>query len=286
MRADRLLSMMMLLQTRGSMSARELAEKLEVSKRTIYRDVDALSYAGKAGALQDLGLSNTFEDALLKLFSALPSIHRREVTWMQQRVHVDHSRWFQNEEPLVFFPDAQKAVWENRIIECVYQNSDGALVERTLEAYGLVAKNNLWYLVGRKPDGDFRSYRIYRFRSITSTDRLFERDPGFDLAAYWESACRAYEQRVAQDSPPIRATLRADPGLMWYFDSMFVGKYERVKTGEQEDWLTLRVQFDSMADAAAILPGLGGQIEVLAPAALRLEVLRRARAILERHHEG
>jgi predicted DNA-binding transcriptional regulator YafY len=249
-------------------------------------DVLALFVSGKAGALQDLGLSNTFEDALLKLFSALPSIHRREVAWMQQRVHVDHSRWFDEVEPLAFFTEAQMAVWENRIIECVYQRSDGALVERTLEAYGLVAKSNIWYLVGRKPGGEFRSYRIYRFRSFTPSDRFFERDADFDLAAYWESACRAYERRVAQDSPPIRATLRARPEIMWYFDTMFVGRYERVKSGEREDWLTLRVKFDSMADAAAILPGLGDQVEVLAPPALREEVVRKARAILGRYRSG
>ncbi len=318
MRADRLLSMMMLLQAKGCMSARELAEQLEVSKRTIYRDVDALSMAGvpiytqpgvkggilldedyrisltgldraevislfvsgKTGPLQDLGLANTVEDALLKMFTALPSIHRREVEWMRQRVHIDPSNWFQVVETVPFFPLIQQAVWENRVLEGIYQRSDGESVERTLEAYGLVAKNSIWYLVGKKSDGEFRSYRIFRFKNIIVSNRFFERSPDFDLGEYWERACREYEEQVAKETPPFRAHVHVHPSILWYFDSILTGQFEQVEPADQTGWITLQVLFASMPDAKATLLGLGDHVEVLEPAELREEITETARDIL------
>jgi len=323
MRADRLLSMMMLLQAKGCMSARELAAQLEVSKRTIYRDVEALSIAGvpiytqpgvsggilldedyrvsltgldktevlslfvsgKTGPLQDLGLANTVEDALLKLFTELPSIHRREVEWMRQRVHIDPSFWFQAVEPVPFFPTIQQAVWENRIIMGRYQRSDGESVDRTLEAYGLVAKSNIWYLVGRKPDGQHRSYRIFRFKKISVTDKFFERSPDFDLASYWKMACREYEEYVAKETPPCSTRIRIHPSIMWYFDSLLTGKFKQDKpsefsTPDSDGWVPLEVLFDSMPEARAVALRFGDLIEVLEPVELRNEIIDTGRAII------
>jgi len=323
MRADRLLSIMMLLQARGQMSARELAEELEVSKRTIYRDVDALSFAGvpiytqpgstggiildedyrvsltgldktevlslfisgKTGPLQDLGFTKNVEDALLKLFTALPSIHRSEVEWMQHRVHIDPSNWFQVVETVPFFPVIHQAVWENRIVEGTYQHSDGELIERTLEAYGLVAKINIWYLVGRKPDGEFRSYRIFRFKNITLTDRFFERIPDFNLGEYWKNACRKYEEQVAKAAPPCSAQIRVHPSVKWYFDSAFIGKFEQIDSPDSSGWLTLNVSFNSIPEAKQNLAWLGSHVEVLEPVELRQEITENAKATL-RSYEG
>ena len=236
--------------------------------------------SGKAGPLGDLGLAEGLEDALLKLFTALPSIHRREVEWMRQRVHIDPAFWFQVVEPVPFFPQVQQAVWENRVVEGSYQRSDGILVDRTLQAYGLVAKSNIWYLVGKKPDGDFRSYRIFRFTALQITDEFFERAPDFDLAAYWKAACRDYEQYVARETPPLSARIHVHPGILWYFDSLMVGKFERLETTSQDDWIPLKVLFDSFPEARAVALQFGDRIEVLEPLELRDEVIATAKAII------
>jgi predicted DNA-binding transcriptional regulator YafY len=310
--------MMMLLQARGCMSAHQLAEQLEVSKRTIYRDVEALSIAGvpiytqpgvrggifldedyrvsltgldktevlslfvsgKTGPLADLGLADNIENALLKLFATLPSIHRREVEWMRQRVFIDPANWFQVLEPVPFFPLIQQAVWENRVIEGVYQRSDGALVDRNLDAYGLVAKSNIWYLVGRKPDGNYRSYRIFRFKKVQLKDHFFDRCPEFDLAAYWKVACRAYEAFVAKETPLCTARVRVHPSIMWYFDSLLTGKFEQISTSDSTGWITLHVLFDSTPEARAVALRFGDFIEVIEPLELRDEVTNTARAIV------
>ena len=310
---------MMLLQAKGCMSARELAEQLEVSKRTIYRDVEALSIAGvpiytqpgaaggilldedyrvsltgfdksevlslfvsgKTGPLGDLGLAGSVEDALLKLFATLPSIQRREVEWMQQRVHIDPAVWFQVVEPVPFFPLIQQAVWENRVIEGRYQRSDGTAAGCRLQAYGLVAKSNIWYLVGRKPDGEFHSYRIFRFKDVQLADDFFDRTPDFDLGVYWEMACRKYEQSVARETPPCPARIRVHPGVMWYFDSLMTGKFERITTVDADDWITLQVLFDTRPEARAAALRFGDLIEVLEPAELRNLVIETAQAILD-----
>lgn len=204
MRADRLISLMLLLHARGRMTAADLARDLEVSERTIYRDLDALSSAGipvyaqpgthggiflderyrisltglsrgdvqtlfmssEAGPLKDLGLERT--DALLKLFADLPSSHRVEVDRMRQRFHIDPANWFQLVEPIRFFPLLQQAVWEDRLVEVCYQPVLGPAWTRVLEPYGLVAKANIWYLIGKKCGGDtMRSYRVVRFEGVT-----------------------------------------------------------------------------------------------------------------------
>jgi predicted DNA-binding transcriptional regulator YafY len=172
MRADRLLSMMLLLHTRGRMTADELAVKLEVSVRTVYRDIDALSMAGVpiythcgpqggifldedyrvsltdltnseiqslvissgAGPLEDIGLDRAVENSYLKLLAALPNLQRQEAERLRQRVFIDPASWFQVQEPLPHLPTIQKAVWEDEEIEFVYERANGSLERRQVES--------------------------------------------------------------------------------------------------------------------------------------------------------
>ena len=190
MRADRLLSILMYLQARGRMTAYELAEELEVSERTIYRDLEALHAAGVpvlaergpgggcqlpeeykvsltgltenevrglflspvSGPLADLGMGKALEAAMLKLSAALPSTHRRDVERMRQRVLVDTAQWFRPSEPVPYLPLLQEAVWQDRTLRFTYRRADGVHVKRTLDPYALVAKSSIWYLVGAAVD--------------------------------------------------------------------------------------------------------------------------------------
>lgn len=199
MRADRLLSILLLLQTQRRLTARELAERLEVSERTIYRDMDALSGAGvpvlaqrgnkggwmlldsyqtnltglndteiqalflaqPARLLADLGLRQAHDAALIKLLAALPSIQRRDAEYIRQRIHVDVPGWHPSKEESAAFPAIQEAVLSDRQLKLVYQRGDSAVVERLVDPLGLVAKGRVWYLIAGV-EGELRTYRVSR----------------------------------------------------------------------------------------------------------------------------
>lgn len=190
MRADRLLSLLMLLQTRGSLTAQALAAELEVTERTIYRDVIALSSAGIPvytergpgggitlledyrtnltglnpaevralfmlsipAPLDQLGVGDELRMALLKLSAALPSSRRADESTARQRIHLDASGWFQDDEPVPYLKTVQAALWGDRLLEIVYRSDFGTAIEMTIAPYGLVAKANNWYLVGARDD--------------------------------------------------------------------------------------------------------------------------------------
>ena len=188
MRADRLLSMLLLLQRHGRLTAQELARRLEVSERTVYRDLSALGSAGvpvyaergpgggcmlmdgyrtnltglnnpevqtlflaAPGPLADLGLGRAQEAALLKLLLALPSDQRQGAEHARERLHLDATGWAQMGEPTYHLRTLQDAVWQNRRVTLRYAKSGGKIVERTVEPLGLVAKAGVWYVVARQP---------------------------------------------------------------------------------------------------------------------------------------
>ncbi len=130
---------------------------------------------------------------------------------MRQRFFIDPNNWFQITETPSTFSILQQAVWEDRVIQVTYQPVEGSAGERQLEAYALVAKANIWYLVGRKQGGDLRNFRVSRFESIALTDAVFERDPALDLPAYWKATCEQFEQLSMENSPPYVTILRVHP---------------------------------------------------------------------------
>jgi predicted DNA-binding transcriptional regulator YafY len=321
MRADRLLSLILLLHVRGRMTAHDLASHLEVSERTIYRDLDALSSAGipvytqsgvsggvfldenyrlsltglsrtearalfvssGVGPLKDLGLGRAAEDTLLKIFAALPFTHRSDVEQMRQRFYIDPANWFQVVEPSPFLPLLQQAVWEDRCVSVTYQPVEGQLSQRELEAYALVAKANIWYLVGRKLGGEMHSYRVVRFKDVTLLDTRFERQADFDLVDYWKRSCEAFERRSLEMTPPYVAVLRVHPAVLWYFPGFMEGRYQQLGSPDEEGWYRLRVTFNSRDDARMRVLGLGTHVIVIEPDDLHQTVLETARAIVNFH---
>ena len=223
MRADRLLAMLMILQTRGKTTATNLAEELEVSERTVYRDVEALSTAGvpvyaergpgggislieayrtnltglnadEARALfmlsiptplLQLGVGQELKAALLKVTAALPETRRKEQQAARQRIHLDASWWGQSGQPGPHLGTVQQSVWQERSLRLVTRTIFGAEIEQVVEPLGLVAKANEWYLVGLRGGRP----HVYRVASLVQAEVLaqpVQRPPDFDLAAYWE----------------------------------------------------------------------------------------------------
>ncbi len=222
MRADRLLSILMMLQVHKRLTARELSARLEVSERTIHRDMEALSTSGvpvtaERGAaggwsllepyetnltglneaeiqalflttpeklLNDLGLRQAYEGALVKLLAALPSMRRRDAEDMRKRIHIDAPGWHPSAVENDSFPTVQAAVWAGRKLKMTYLRGDETRVERTVDPLGLVAKGKVWYLVAGI-EGEIRTYRISRVQAATVLDEACERPADFDLGAFW-----------------------------------------------------------------------------------------------------
>lgn len=322
MRADRLLSIMLSLQTEGRLTAETLAQRFEVSERTIYRDVEALSIAGipiytqtgtnggifldeyyrtsltgfslhelralfvtaDAGPLNDLGLGGAVEGTILKLLAALPTAHQQEVERLRQRFYIDSARWFDYSETPSLLPDLQQAVWEDLQIVVRYANYEGKTSEQTLEAYALVAKANVWYLIARISGGDYRTYRAARIAALTLTETHFERDLTFDPVAFWKDMTRNFEKMRETTYPFYPAVLSLSADAFVLLQAFVPERFEEIEPSDQEDWLTVRVLFLSSHEARMNVTALGGQVRVIAPDELRTTVLDTARAILAAHN--
>jgi predicted DNA-binding transcriptional regulator YafY len=254
-KADRLISLLLFLQSRRQCSARVLAQWLEVSERTIYRDVDALSAAGvpvyaqrgSAGGivladgyrralttfneeeiralfvsgsspLADLGLEHGLDRALAKLHGALANIQQRAAEKSRSRIHVDQRRWNQPEPPRAVLTTLRRAVWDDRRVRLRYEDRNRNLSSRSVDPLGLVSKAGVWYLVGRSR-GDLRSFRVERIRGAEELPERFERPDDFDLERYWrESSARFNEaSRSADCSVLLRARNEAVERLTLYW---------------------------------------------------------------------
>lgn len=306
MRADRLLSLLMLLQTRGQMTAREMAEELEVSERTIYRDIDALSAAGVPvyairgpgggcalmegyrtdltgltrdevralflisvpAPLADLGLSHQLGAALRKLSAALPVTRRIDEQQLRERIHLDSVWWHQQEEPVPYLRKIQDAVWSDRRLHLTYRLPFQTESERLVDPYGLVAKAGVWYVVCAQGDR-IRVYRVSDVLGAREADESFQRPPDFDLGTFWKSWCADYER----NRPQYPVTVRVAPGLLRYLPHFFGepirDNIARAGSSDAEGWLTLTLSFETFEAARERILGFGRAVEVLEPAALR-----------------
>jgi predicted DNA-binding transcriptional regulator YafY len=231
MRADRLLSLLMLLQSRGRMTARKLAEQLEVSERTIYRDMEALGIAGipvcaergpgggcflidgyqtkltglnateiralfllkMTRPLADLGLSKALDDAMLKLSAALPAQQRGDAEQVRQRIHLDMEDWQQNGSSVPHLPTLQEAVWHDRKLLIQYDEDCRLCQEHLIEPYGLVSKANSWYIVAMVAN-EQRVFNVSRISTAVLSEEHFTRPAAFDLSSFWAAYCTQMAQ--------------------------------------------------------------------------------------------
>jgi predicted DNA-binding transcriptional regulator YafY len=318
MRAERLISMIMLLRTKKRSTAQELARELRVSERTVYRDLESLSLLGvpvftqsgvgggvgldegyrvslsgftrqelralfiasDAAPLGDLGLEQA--QPLRKLLANLPPHQRDEVERLNQRIYVDAANWFQHTEANDYLAALQEAVWHDQVVEITYQPVEGSAVTRQLAAYGLVAKANIWYLVGRRTlpaDSPWRIYRVGRIQALRVLARTFQRDAAFHLADFWRASAAAFEEAAHHAMPPAHVRLRLHPSAFWMFPAYLEGAYELLAEGP-DGWLELAVTFPDTSEALARILALGGAAQVLDPPALRAAVVESAAAAL------
>jgi len=321
-RASRLVQLLLLLQTSGKMTASRLARELEVSVRTIYRDVEALSSAGVPiyaeagpgggirlvdgyrtrltgltaeeaealalsglpGAASELGLGTVLAAAQLKVDAALPPELRSRAVRMRERFHLDAPGWFAREEPVPHLAALSRAVWEEQRVEMRYRKREGE-VRRLVDPLGLVLKAGVWYLVALS--GRTRSVRTFRVSRVASVRALAEpavRPEGFDLAAQWAESSAAFFE--TWPTIEVRARVRAE--ALWRLRDILEpgAATEAVSTAGPTDeagWREVIMRMESAEVAADELLRLGPSLEVLEPAALRAAVARAAAEMAERY---
>jgi len=318
MKADRLLSLLLLLQAHGRLTGRQLAARLEVSERTVHRDMEALCAAGvpvyalrgaqggwqleenwrtqvpgldeselrallmaQPRALGDSRLAHAAERALGKLMASLPATMREQAASIRQRLYVDSAGWRGTSENLSMLPVVQDAVSRDRRLAITYFRRGGECVERTVDPLGLVAKGSSWYLVARTLEG-FRTYRVSRIEQATLLELPSERPADFDLAAYWTDSAARFEEAL----PRYRARLRIEPQTARWLKMWRASWSEDPEPPRSDGWLTLRMAFDTEDEACFVVLGLGRRVDVLEPEALRTRVATEAAAVIARIQEG
>jgi predicted DNA-binding transcriptional regulator YafY len=318
MRASRLLSILMTLQARGRATAQVLADECEVSLRTIYRDIDALSAAGvpvysdrgsaggyrllegyrtrlnglsleeaKAlfltgltGPAAALGLGPVMAAAQLKLTAALPAEMRAAAERTRACFHLDAPGWFHGKEMPVHLQEVAMAVWDQRLIEMRYR-SWKTETRRRLAPLGLVLKSGAWYLVGLV-DNSARTYRIARIREVQILDETFQRPPEFDLDAYWAENTQRLEHKLHQN----QATVRLSPvgfKMLEPLTSAFVHSLTEVGEADADGYRTVVMPVGSIWQATSELLRFGIDAEVLGPPELRERMREITKTLLGRY---
>lgn len=315
--------MVLLLQSRETMTAGELARELEVSERTVYRDMEALSAAGVPvyaeqgrrggyrlvggyrtrltgltreeaealflsglpGPADDMGRGDAVAAAELKVLAALPPSLRDAPARAGQRFHLDAPGWFGESGPPPLLRELARAVWEDESVELRYRRGDTEIA-RTAEPYGLVLKNGTWYLVARVGDG-MRTYRVDRVTAVRPTGVMFDRDDDFDLAAHWREQAEAFVRSILRE----RITVRLSPAgmrILRYAVEPYAARRAVEDAGEPDGkgWVVTTLPVESTRVAAAELMRLGPEVEILEPPELRARVAEAAARLADLYTPG
>ncbi|MGP4015578.1 helix-turn-helix transcriptional regulator [Saccharopolyspora sp. 5N708] len=318
MRASRLVSILLLLQTRQQMTAQELAEALEVSVRTVYRDVESLSAAGvplygepghRGGyrllggfrtrltgltaeeaeslfltslptAAADLGLGAVVTAAQLKLMAALPDELRDRAGRIAQRFHLDAPAWYRDADHVPHLSAVAEAVWGNRAMRMRYLRwAQPHETTRTVAPYGLVLKAGHWYLVAGAAE-QIRAYRVSRIIDLHVLDEQIDRPDGFDLADYWQSYLAHFDARRHQRTATIRLSPSGFDRLPHVMETAVAERARQTAASPDPDgWIRVTIPIESVDQALPELLKLGADAEILAPAELREHLARTLDAL-------
>lgn len=318
MRADRLISLLLLLQTHGRLTATQLASLLEVSERTIYRDIDALGAAGVPvygdpgphggfslldsyrttltgmtseeiralfmlsipAPLIELGLSQELKTALLKLNAALPSHHQTEQEHIRQRFYLDTNWWEQPGEAPSHLHTIHQAVFQDRRLDIRHYLLSGVETQQRVNPYGLVAKAGAWYLVYHFHN-QFRVRQVAEIRDAQAVGQSFERQSDFDLISYWHAWCADQQRRKISFTVTLRVVDHFAHHLMRIHPNQPVGNISESDFPPCDGWHVLKLHFPSFEDARQRLLGYGRAVEVLEPLALRRSMQDYAEQIVD-----
>src|SRR5579864_943628 len=316
MKSGRLLEMLLLLQAREQVTAGELAERLEVSTRTVYRDAEALSAAGvpiytergRAGGIrllpgyrtdvtgltrdearalfvlttggpqEDLGLGSAARSAILKVMRAVPEPFRPAAAATSQRILVGPAGWMRSPDPVGALGVLQAAVFTDRRLRLRYRSSgQGSASLRVVDPYGLVCKAGIWYLVADS-GGEPRLFRVSRVTSAVADEAPARRRDGMELAELWQALRRQVEERPAE----VAVVARVRRAVLDMFGRINAAHLDSEAGGEDPEWAVVRLRFGAVP-AARVLLSFGGDVEVVSPPEVRADLAAVAAAVVAQY---
>ena len=313
MRADRLLSLLLTLQTEGKVKAKELARRQGVSPRTIYRDLDALTAAGvpvyaepgptggvalmdgyktqltglnraelqtlffgkPPALLQDLGLSNVADAALLKLLASLPVTSRPKASSARQHLYIDTTGWAKSKDAVPLLPGLYEAVQQEQRVTLHYARPDkgNETVTRLVDPLGLVARGSTWYLIAAV-EGELRTYRVSRIEQLEVVNEACRRPDGFDLATYWEASKTAFREQLPRY--PVKVRAKSDIVARMRVSGRYARVVTEAQTADDDGWLRLDLLFEVDWEACEYLLSFGPAVVVVEPHELRDQIAHLA----------
>lgn len=321
MLASRLLSILMLLQTRGRMTAAALAREFEVSVRTIHRDIDQLSAAGvpvyadrgRSGGFQlmdgyrtnltgltqseaetlflsglpgpaaQLGLAETLTAARLKVMAALPAKVQPGADRIAARFHLDPVAWFHGAEPLPSLQVVARGVWSEHFLDLRYRRAgQSEFRTRKLGPLGLVLKGGIWYLVAQSGKS-IRTYRVSSIFDAVLLDEKFVRPNNFDLPDYWQQSSRDYEIGLYHETADIRLSVQGAARLDIFAPYVAQAARRTASEPDRHGWIRCQMPIESIEAGVKDLLRLDEEMEILGPAALRQKMRSVLSAMLQRH---
>ncbi|TCC26745.1 helix-turn-helix transcriptional regulator [Kribbella speibonae] len=320
MRADRLLQIILLLQRHERLSARDLAERLEVSTRTVMRDMEALSaagvpvysergrnggcvllpgyradvseltpreaqalfaWSGRAALSEELGLQDALHSAMGKLSATLPVELQGDADALSGAIVVDRRRWFAEAEDTGALPVLRQAVVKRRRVRLRYASASEGVQQRTVDPWGLVEQAGRWYLVAAHR-GAARMYRVSRVEQADVLEEAADRPDGLDVRAEWERLRSGLERQMPIGVDVLARVRPERVEIVRRIATPMLAKGEVARDVPSDDeWPHLRLHFRVQEAACGVLLGFAGDVEVLEPADIRARMLQLAQAAVE-----
>ncbi|MEC3883598.1 YafY family protein [Halobacillus sp. HZG1] len=317
MKAERLIKVLLLLQHGEVISTREISKELEVSERTVHRDMESLSAAGipiysergPAGGwrlvddwkqklswlkekemmslflphaekiINDLNMGVSSKKIRDKLLLSFPEETKQSVVKLWERIHVDMGTWKNTQvEANKAMEVMKEAVMNNKKTTINYQKANGEVKEYIIKPLGLVAKSSSWYVVALNKQDEFRSYKINRVIDCVLTDEDFTRPMNFNLSEHWEESKKQFMHSLPKFRVNVKVSSFAHKRIM--FSGRFVQTTDNEKI-TKNDWADLELTFNTEDEAVNFIVGFGNDVKIISPMDLIKKVTDRAREIID-----
>ena len=313
MKADRLISILMLLKVHKQLTAKDLAKRLEVSVRTIYRDIESLSSLGipiftdrgtNGGikllgdyqtslsglnkdelyslfiptgdkVLDDLGIGKLKDSTMIKLLGDSSTYQINEIKNIQDYIFIDMYTWGEN--PLkvdtAILSILKEGIWNSKVLNIAYKKINETK-NVLLNPLGLVCKRGIWYLIGENNE-IIKTYKVSNIESALLTDILFDRPKDFNLEKYWKSSTSNFKSSI----PKHTFTFKVNPSIVNHIKSRQFISISNIVV--EDDNIYMDIDFDAVFQGIEFAFGYGKDIEIIYPIDARTEIKKRSSEIIK-----